>query len=516
MFQLSRALRVRREIGFEYRLVLRSGTELGVVRLPLKFGERVLDVAGTSGFRVENEELDPPDLGPNGRNHHHGHLANVGTFSPDVRSPYEWWLLESDAEHRITVKGDARQIDSGESPIKRTQSTSRLFLVQREQHIEVSVQPLASVEVLAAVVRHHQRSMVLTHQGDVVTDDSLSYENNGIDYLLYAPGGRTIYEATDGKAERIMQQSKGANDILVPLRTGSHAIHLQTLASAVLSPMVGRLELPMPSYPLTASRVDLSVGLPAGIIPIVLFGGDHSAWFLEFEDLVAALVGLAIGALAVRIPAGTPGARARRERLMGGLVLAGLWFLWPAAFVLLATVIVAALCGVILARLLRGVRLGVAAGLLVIGLGVVGMIGLLATVGTYRRASTEYTSSDARTIEDSNLSVNQMAAPVASATLAGSVVEGVTPVALTLPTAKRTLAASRELVTQERRLTPVLYYVTATTLGPVALGWLVLLILVVRNHRAFGRRAWEIVHKRLEAPPEARPSEPQPPAAGGA
>jgi hypothetical protein len=57
VFQLSRAVRVGREIGFEYRLVMRSGSDLGVVRLPLPFGEKVLDVAGASGWRVEQGEL---------------------------------------------------------------------------------------------------------------------------------------------------------------------------------------------------------------------------------------------------------------------------------------------------------------------------------------------------------------------------------------------------------------------------------------------------------------------------
>src|SRR5262249_32818447 len=51
-FQLSRAVRVGRETSFEYRLVLRSGTDLGVVRLPLSYGERVLDVSGSNGWRI--------------------------------------------------------------------------------------------------------------------------------------------------------------------------------------------------------------------------------------------------------------------------------------------------------------------------------------------------------------------------------------------------------------------------------------------------------------------------------
>ena len=52
-----------------------------------------------------------------------------------------------------TVKSDARQLDSAESPITRKWPTSRLYLAQRGQPLEVSIQTLSSVDVLAAVVR---------------------------------------------------------------------------------------------------------------------------------------------------------------------------------------------------------------------------------------------------------------------------------------------------------------------------------------------------------------------------
>src|SRR5262249_25884213 len=173
VFQLSRAIRVGREVGFEYRLVMRSGTDLGVVRLPLAFGEKVLDVAGAAGWRVEGGELVLPTSGRTAEMTVTGSLAGVGKFSPDARSGYEWWLLGSDPEPGVPAPGDARQVDSAESPIPRTQTSSRLFLVQKGQHIEAAVQPLVSVDVLAAVVRTHQRTVVLTQRGDLVSDDTL-------------------------------------------------------------------------------------------------------------------------------------------------------------------------------------------------------------------------------------------------------------------------------------------------------------------------------------------------------
>ena len=278
----------------------------------------------------------------------------------------------------MKVGGDARQLDSAESPIARTQATSRLFLVQKGQHIEVSVEPLSSVEVLAAVVRTHQRTIVLTNRGDLVSDDTLAYENNGIDYLLYAPEGKPVYLATDGKAERIMHQGDRGNEVLVPLRTGSHTVRVQAIAAGAIEAFAGRLALPVPTYPLTASTLSINVGLPAAVHPLALLGGDRPEWFLDGGDLVAVLIGFVVAWLAVRVAEGTPKPRARRLRLLGGAVLGGLWFLSPGAFVAVVTVLVAAGVLWLLGRFLRGAKLAAVALLLI---GFLGLVGLLMAVG---------------------------------------------------------------------------------------------------------------------------------------
>ena len=112
VFQLSRAVRVGRETTFEYRLVMRSGKDLGVVRVPLSLGEKVLDVTGAAGFRVEEGELILPTSGRSAQMTITGTLAKFDSLVVDTRSPYEWWLVESDPEHRVIVSGEARQVDS--------------------------------------------------------------------------------------------------------------------------------------------------------------------------------------------------------------------------------------------------------------------------------------------------------------------------------------------------------------------------------------------------------------------
>jgi hypothetical protein len=530
VFQLSRAVRVGREINFEYKLVMRSGSDLGVVRLPLVFGERVLDVAGAGGFRVDGTTLSLPTSGHNADIRISGTLPAVGTFKPDERSAYEWWLFESDVEHRVTVKGEARQLDSAESPISRKLPTSRLYLVQRGQQLDVAVQALSSVDVLAAVVRSHERTVVLTRKGDLVSDETLDYENNGIDYLLMKPDGRPIYLATDGKAERIMHKEKGAEEVLVPLRTGSHNVRVQALAATVLGSLFGRVEVPLSSYPLTASRVGVRLGLPGMVYPVAFFGGDRTSWFLDERDCIA-MTASAVLALLL--------ARGWLRRALLAAALAGFWFVSAPLFVtMVGGIVMVALCW-LLGRLLSGKKLILALVALAFGGGFLLLVGLVATAmkesGDFSRhmpmpaSAPAVMESEARSDEGSmgsgpkdrppsggaakayNRSGNFMAQDAA-----GGVLEGVTPVALTLPQYERSVYATRELVTRERPFRPVLVYATAWAAWPLGVAWLLSIALLLRLYRvellALSARIRARLARGSTAHGVAAPPDPTPPA----
>ena len=498
VFQLSRAVRVGREVNFEYKLVMRSGSDLGVVRLPLAFGERVLDVAGAGGFRVDAATLILPTSGHNAEIRISGTLPQVGSFQPDERSPYEWWLFESDAEHRVTVKGDARQHDSAESPISRKLPTSRLYLVQRGQKVDVSIQTLSSVDVLAAVIRSHDRTVVLTRKGDLVSDETLRYENNGIDYLLMNPDGRPIYLATDGKAERIMHKEKGAEEVMVPLRTGSHTVHLQALAQTAFG-LFGRVEVPLATYPLTASRVGVRLGLPGLVYPLAFFGGDRTEWFLDGGDLLAMAVALVVAGLALR---------GWLRRVLGAIVLAGLWFIAEPLFVATVGLIVLVAIFWILGRLLSGKKLILAVAALVLTGGFALLVSVIAVAlrsGAEAKLHYEPVPASVAAPEEmreqgavSGAGAAKDDAPAGTRAkgeimsrrgnfmaqdAAGGVLEGVTPVALTLPQYERSVYATRELVTRERPFRPVLLYATAWAAWPLGLGWLACIVALIRLDR---------------------------------
>jgi hypothetical protein len=497
VFQLSRAVRVGREIDFEYKLVMRSGSDLGVVRLPLPLGERVLEVTGAGGFRVDGTTLLLPTSGHSADIRITGTLPQIGNFQPDERSPYEWWLFESDAEHRVTVKGDARQLDSAESPIARKFPTSRLYLVQRGQKLEASVQTLSSVDVLAAVVRSHDRTVVLTQKGDLVSDETLGYENNGIDYLLMKPDGHPIYLATDGKAERIMHKEKGAEEVMVPLRTGSHTVRMQALAETTGLGLFGRVEVPLSTYPLTASRVGVTLGLPALVYPLAFLGGDRAQWFLDEGDFIAVAIAIVVAFLFLRGSA---------RRMLGAIALGGLWFIEEPLFVGAVGLILLGGVFWLLGRLLSGRKLAFAiAGLVMTG----GFVLLIAMVGVAMRpaakrpqlesapaapameasaereeptvggAAKQDVPSGARAKLESYARRGNFMAQDA----AGGVLEGVTPVALTLPQYERSVYASRELVTRERPFRPVLVYATAWAVWPLVIGWLFCIGVLLRLYR---------------------------------
>lgn len=493
VFQLSHAVRVGREIAFTDKLVMRSGTDLGVVRLPLRFGQRVLDVTGSAGWRVDGAELLLPTSGREAEITVSGTLPQVTAFTPDPRSEYEWWLLESDAEHRITVGGDARQLDSAESPIARTQPSARLFLVQRGHRIEPVVQTLTSVEALAAVVHAHDRTVVLTRQGDLVADDTLRYENNGIDYLLFDPHARPIFLATDGTAERIMHRGDAA-EILVPLRTGSHTARVQSLSNTALSPFAGTLTLAMPTHPLTTSRVSVTLGLPAGVRPLAVLGGDCATYALDGDDLAAFVVALAAALLALRTA---------RRRALGFVALSGAWLVAPGLYVG-ALCVMAAVGALWLAqRLLTGALRTLAR----VGLAGAALLALLvagaATMGGMARHRDERVAAPTSAMLDEggtggrreSGAYGSVIGNVLAQNAQGGVLQGVTPVALTLPAYERAVTLTRELVTRERPFTPRVVYVTTWATAPLEALWLACVLALAWSHR----RELEALRERLKA-----------------
>jgi hypothetical protein len=273
-----------------------------------------------------------------------------------------------------------------------------------------------------------------------------------------------------------------------------------------------------------------------------VLGGDRAQWFVGWADLAAVVGGFVASWLAFKN---------RPRRVLGGVVLGGLWLLAAPLYVLAmgALVITAGLW--MLGRLVpRRHYAGVAVALATLA----GFVCLVLSVATFgmRKASHEVTATattgysapapsqqaqayggnvndsdgqeswhgemNARESTKSDLLNGDYRANPAKA----GVVQGVTPVALGLPSYDHAVCTSRELVTHERAFSPSIVYVTTSALLPFGAAWLLALLLLVGSHRA------EIVHlvRRVRArlaagadapaaphvPPVAAPPAPAPPA----
>ena len=538
VFQLSRAVRVGRDIGFEYHLTMRSGIDLGVVRLPLKYGERVLDVTGSAGWHVEASELVLPTSGHDATMTITGTLPQVAAFAPDDRSPFETWLLESDLEHRMTVSGDAKRIDLTQSPFPRWTGavTSQLFMVPRGQKLDVTVQSLVTTDALAATVRSHARMVVLTPSGDIVADDTLTYDNNGVDYVSLWSQGRPIFLATDGRPERMFHREGTVDELLVPLRTGTHSLRTQSLSRAAVGVLWGVLDVPTPTHSLATARTSLTLGIPEGVRPIAVLGGDHPRWALGMRDAAAVLVAIGVACVALR---------GRGRRSLGAAALGGLWFASPSMYL-------AALCVLVLGAVAWTVwRLTAATSrrrvVWTFAATTAAAIRILIVMPSASRSSA-FRSQDQRDApyasagdqsytmqaplmaaaqrEDDERTANAIGAldkkVVATAVAAspapaqgqahargadmlttggnGGVLGGVTPVALGLPSFTRTVVVDSELVTPERPFRPRVVYVTSAALLALGAAWLACIALLVWTLRAEARELLRRVRERLAKP----------------
>jgi hypothetical protein len=510
VFSIARALRVGKSIDFEYKLTAQAGKELGVLRFPLRYGERVVDVAGSTGWRIESEELLMPTIGKIADITITGTLANVASFAPDPRASFEWWLLESDAEHRVLASGDAKQHDASESPILRREPNSRLFLLQRGQHLDVSVQTLQSLDVLAATIRSHTRLVVLTASGDLVMQDVLSYDNSGIDYLYYTPDGKPLYLATDGASERVMHKD-GTDDLMIPMRLGQHNVVVQSLSQASLGSLFGRIVVPGSRVPLATGSEDITFGMPASIHPLVVTGGEQTSWPLNIGDGVA----LALSALAAALAL-----RGWKRRSLGVATMFGLWFVSKPVFVIALAAGVIAILWPLLARMNKTSR-RVGLGLAVLASLVIGVPMLVATKGDLPSSAPMVVGSP----QEIDRAREVAAAPVvvngpmqASGGLAkelahgGGLLDGVRPVALTMPSYAHAAYASRQLVTPARTFTPVIYYVTDTGFALLALAWLACAAGLAWSYKDKLRALRDQMRAALAAPKPIQPIEPAAPA----
>ena len=462
VFRLARAVRFARETTFEYRLTASQGDDLGTIRLPLRYGEKVTEVTGAPGWSASDGELALPTTGTTAEIVVTGTLSadagTIRTFTPDSRSAYEWWMVEADPEHQIETAGEGKLVEASQSPIQPQFPLPRVFLVQKGQSLEVDARSLVRGDVLAAVARASRRHVAVTGRGEVISDETIHYENNGLEHLMLSPAGKTMYLSIDGSALRILHPRAGAGDVLVPLQAGVHGLRVQSLADTHLWPLAGAITIPPMTYPIATSAAETTVGLPEDVHPLAVFGGDHVRWLLGRGDLVAVLVGVVLACF---------GFRTRRTRILASVATAGLWFVSRDAFVVATSGLFLTGAIFLASRFFRGSRLLLASGALTV----------IALLGGRSVLSSDATVEPRREMVALHPDLPE---PEHASGHSGT---DIAPVSLSFPVSEHYVQTSRQLVSQERPFVPRIVYVTSTLVGILYAVWLALVGLLLWAHR---------------------------------
>lgn len=486
VFRLARQVKIAKETGFVYHLTMSQAQDLGVVHLPLRYGERVDEVSGATGWGRSGDELLLPTNGKGAEVTITGILEDgaakdgVRTFRPDERSTYEWWMVESEPDYQVETAGDGKPVENSQSPIPSTLPTARTYLVQRGQRLEVEAHSLVRGDVLAAVARSEKQFVSITSQGEMIGDETIAYDNNGLEHLTFAPAGQPIYLSTDGRPGRILHTQAGGTEMLVPMEVGSHHLRVQSLAQARLFPLAGVLTVPMSDSPLTTSVVDVTVGVPRDVLPVGLIGGDLARWIFTRGDGVAALFGVGLACF---------GFRNKKTRILGSLATVGLWWVSREAFVYAGAGLFLVGAAFLASRFLRGNALFAASAAALI----VSLFGARAVL-----------TGDVVEEPKRELFVQAPSLPQPETSGLGDrvgssidVKTGATPVSLSLPTSERYVQTSRQIVTSRRPFVPRLIYVTPALLAGLEIAWFGLVGALAFAHRQGLAAAWTRVKERL-------------------
>jgi hypothetical protein len=512
VFELHRAVRIRKEITFHYQIKVHSPNEVAQVVIPLKHQEIVLDVPGMRGWKTVKNELIVPTAGQQVTFSVVGRLPAMTRFAPDARSQYEWWLIESDQEHKLTIDSSGRAMDVSRSPIAQELSSAKLFLLQAGQTINVQIANLTSIDALAMVVNSHFRKLVWGSDGQLVAEDRITYNNNGFDYIQFNCLGKPLYFQMDENPSPILAEEKAtAGNILAPVKKGSHFFLVQSLSQARQSFLGGLFRVPNAGHQFASDRSSLRLGLPAGIIPLWFFGGELIETPFTWKNLFFLLLSLLIGFF---------GFSTLRQRLFAFFALAGVYILWPTLYVGLFCLALAFFILRAIGRRLKGWKHWLLGGVCLAGFILLVLLvtplyntfqfglamrdmsnssgsgGISGTAYDYKStipkqelfemqmgnkvAAKRQSDQESEEVAQAAVSTFKDASGLA---LNRNMSQGVVPVAVTLPSYASSVTITREMTTPEKPLAPTLLYLNWGGWLPLLLFWLYCCWQVLRLHR---------------------------------
>jgi hypothetical protein len=541
VFELSRSFRLGHEPSFEYRLGIRSGAEIGEVRLPLGLDERVVAVDGSADWKVSDGTLRMTLAGKAASVVIRGTLGGLGSLegkslSPDPRAQSETWTFDPDDEHRVRVVGDGLRLDRDKSAMPLGQH-GQVWLLQRGRHLQLSTSTLGTMRALAATMHRSSSTVVLGERGDVVIDQTFQYAAEGVDFTALQLAGKPLYLATDGRADRLVRDGADEASLALPLLDGTHQARVQSLAHLEPNRWAGLLELPSTHAAMPVTHAEVRIGLPERIEPIAVLGGDRPRLLLSLGALALAAIGGVIGAWlgkrsstrALGAIAGIGFAASLPTLFVASVATAALAAIGRAAFVrmsgsprrrfgMLAAAVASALLGVALLANVRSDKLAAApeSGGFAVGQTHPALTYASATPAAeppLERAKD--VDSDGKPAAPGSPAMvdtvtrdrERVDTPVGGVGAALSTGEGTRSVAMALPQARRWLSVDAELVTADRPLRPRVWYVTTDLVNALLAAWIAASLLLAWRHRDAIARIGRWLSAPAEPPAAPTPAE---------
>lgn len=461
---------------FYYSIGFKSfGSALGQYTVGLPNGEKVQSVSGALRWQQVGSSL-VLELGGSQATVTATGIFSSTALSMPVKEGTIHVLIESDAEKKLSVSTDAKEIDISESPVSPIYSNSRSFIAEPYSTFQISIKDLQILPSLAASVSSATNSIAITDKGSVLGELQYSYANTGVDYIEIDAPGTPLYASTQSGPVKLTKDSKF---MLAFPKTSYGSLDFLYFTTIEMPLLAGIIDVPLASTTLPITQQSTSIYLTDDYYALEIIGADGGSELPSFPVMLVFII--IVGGLAFMF---------RKDiwfAILYTASAAGLWlFSWQ-------------LCLIALAVTLFVVIKNAAAGKpwwkwILIGAGALILLSVVVTL--ILTLFTARVGSMSKSYEVNAMDSDGMAAPQRSLEKIGTgsgavsvpVRTGVLPVKLVLPHLSRQITVRHDLVTIENPVRLRLVLVSSYFI------WVIYLLAALAGFLAYRRHA-SVDHK---------------------
>ncbi|MFC1455099.1 hypothetical protein ACFLQI_03370, partial [Candidatus Undinarchaeota archaeon] len=246
------------------------GGDLGRQTIPLKNGESVSAVTGVLDWTATGSNLNVDLQGDRSTVVVRGVFSGT-TLKVPMASGSHKVLIESDPEQKLTVSGNAKEIDLSEIRIPPTYPTALAFLASASDTFQISIQELGVFPSLVASVERAQNRIAVTSKGSIVGEMNYQYANTGLDYLQVDVPGTPLYASTEESAIKLTKEDTLLLAFPKTQRGNFDVVYFDTRHQIF---PIDLISVPIAHTDLPISTARTQVYLPKNVFVLETFGAD--------------------------------------------------------------------------------------------------------------------------------------------------------------------------------------------------------------------------------------------------